>query len=270
MFSPYYAFARRFGEADPLQHCALNVAIYSQDRKRWAMTERGQSAVERTTTSLAIGPSNIRWEGDALTIDIDEITNPFPSRLRGQVKVYPAALTQRTFTLDSSAQHRWWPIAPCSRVQVDLRQPDLRWLGEGYFDINEGDRPLERDFIGWEWSRADTRRGTVVFYDTEPRAGDGTHLALRFDRKGVAETVESLPQARLPRTGWRIARSAHADPLQPVAITRTLEDTPFYARSQLSAKLFGETADVMHESLSLKRFRNPVVQAMLPFRMPRH
>jgi carotenoid 1,2-hydratase len=52
-------------------------------------------------------------------------------------------------------------------------------------------------------------------------------------------------------------------------VKRTLEDAPFYARSQLSAKLFGETADVMHESLSLDRFRMPIVQAMLPFRMPR-
>ena len=50
---------------------------------------------------------------------------------------------------------------------------------------------------------------------------------------------------------------------------RTLEDAPFYARSQLSARLFGETVDVMHESLSLDRFRRPIVQAMLPFRMPR-
>ncbi len=103
-----------------------------------------------------------------------------------------------------------------------------------------------------------------------PAGGRSSSTTRRFDRKGVAETIESLPQARLPQTGWRIARSAHADPLQPVAIARTLEDTPFYARSQLSAKLFGETADVMHESLSLKRFRNPVVQAMLPFRMPRY
>ncbi|MEP6836808.1 MAG: carotenoid 1,2-hydratase, partial [Bradyrhizobium sp.] len=28
VFSPYYAFARRKGPADPLNHCAINVAIY--------------------------------------------------------------------------------------------------------------------------------------------------------------------------------------------------------------------------------------------------
>lgn len=233
------------------------------------MTERRRQAVGVSATELTIGPSSLSWDGESLTIDIDEITNPFPSRLQGKVRIHPSALTGFSFSLDSAGHHRWSPIAPCSRVQVELKRPALRWLGNGYFDINDGDRPLERDFMGWEWSRADTRKGTVVFYDTEPLDGAGRNLALRFDRTGMAVTVESLPQVHLPRTGWRIGRSARADSQQPVAVTRTLEDTPFYARSQLSAKLFGETADVMHESLSLKRFRSPIVQAMLPFRMPR-
>jgi len=269
VFSPYYAFARRFGETDPLQHCALNVAIYGP-RKRWAMTERRQSAITRDETSLAIGPSSLRWDGEALVIDIDEITNPLPSRLRGRVSIYPAALTEKTFSLDAGKRHRWWPIAPCSRIQVDLKQPELRWLGEGYFDINHGDAPLEHDFTGWEWSRAASRKGTAVFYDTAPRDGPAGNLAMRFNRRGEVEDVESLPQTRLPRTGWRIDRAGHGDPAQPVKVTRTLEDAPFYARSQLTAKWFGEPVDVMHESLSLNRFRRPIVQAMLPFRMPRY
>jgi carotenoid 1,2-hydratase len=33
--------------------------------------------------------------------------------------------------------------------------------------------------------------------------------------------------------------------------------------------VFGEDVAMMHESLSLARFRKPIVQAMLPFRMPR-
>lgn len=269
MFSPYYAFARRFGETDPLQHCALNVAIYGP-RKRWAMTERRQRSIARSATSFVIGPSSLRWDGEALVIDIDEITNPLPSRLRGRVCIHPSALTEQTFALDASNRHRWWPIAPCARIQVDLTQPELRWLGDGYFDINHGDAPLEHDFAGWEWSRAGTRKGTVVFYDTAPLAGASTHLALRYDARGQPEHLDKLPQTRLPSTGWRIARSAHGDPAQPAKVTRTLEDTPFYARSQLSARWYGETVDVMHESLSLNRFRRPIVQAMLPFRMPRY
>ena len=50
---------------------------------------------------------------------------------------------------------------------------------------------------------------------------------------------------------------------------RTLEDAPFYARSQLAGRVFGDDVQVMHESLSLDRFQMPIVQAMLPFRMPR-
>jgi carotenoid 1,2-hydratase len=52
-------------------------------------------------------------------------------------------------------------------------------------------------------------------------------------------------------------------------VRRTLEDTPFYARSVLQTRLLGQDAIAVHESLSLDRFRNPIVQAMLPFRMPR-
>ena len=50
---------------------------------------------------------------------------------------------------------------------------------------------------------------------------------------------------------------------------RTLEDTPFYTRSLLSARLLGERVAAVHESLSLDRFRTGWVQMLLPFRMPR-
>jgi carotenoid 1,2-hydratase len=101
------------------------------------------------------------------------------------------------------------------------------------------------------------------------RNQDASSLAMRFDQKGTVEHLEPLPRARLDSTGWRLARTARADAEQLVTVKRTLEDAPFYARSQLSAKLFGETAEIVHESLSLDRFRMPIVQAMLPFRMPR-
>ena len=233
------------------------------------MTERRRDAITRSDGGFTIGPSCINWDGEALTISIDEITNPLPSRLRGTVRVHPSALTVRAFGLDAAGRHRWWPIAPCARVQVDLAQPKVRWLGHGYFDINHGDAPLERDFVGWQWSRSGTRKGTVVSYDTVARAGRNMNLALRFDPTGALEVLEPLPRADLPSTAWRIGRIGRGDAEYPITVKRTLEDAPFYARSQLSARLFGETSDVMHESLSLDRFRMPIVQAMLPFRMPR-
>ena len=102
MFSPYYAFARRLGHADPLDHCALNVALYGDNDKRWAMTERRRQAVGRSENEFVIGPSCIDWNGEALTFRIDEVTNPFPSRLQGVVRVHPSAVTHETFALDAA------------------------------------------------------------------------------------------------------------------------------------------------------------------------
>lgn len=269
VFSPYYAFARRHGPVDPRDHCALNVALYGPDRDRWAMTERRPHAIRRDDACFAIGPSRVLWDGQGLTIEIDEVTCPLPTRLRGTVRVTPLATFDRSFTLDRRGHHRWRPFAPLSRVSVDLEQPALRWAGDGYFDINDGDGPLERDFVGWHWSRAATSQGTLVSYDTSPRDGGGTNLALCFGNDGEIRELEPLAAIALPPTAWRLARMARADANSNVTVRRRLEDAPFYARSHLHARLLGEDVDIMHESLSLDRFRNPIVQAMLPFRMPR-
>src|SRR5262249_13387907 len=159
------------------------------------MTERRGPAVDRSENEFVVGPSCVDWNGEALTFRIDEITNPFPSRLRGIVRIYPSALTREIFPLDAAGRHRWRPIATCSRVQVDFRQPATRWLGEGYFDINHGDAPLEHDFTGWQWSRASTRKGTVISYDASARSSADTSLSLRFDRTGAVEHLAPLPRA---------------------------------------------------------------------------
>ena len=60
-----------------------------------------------------------------------------------------------------------------------------------------------------------------------------------------------------------------AAPTAEVAIVRTLEDAPFYARSELLTDVDGLSCATVHESLSMHRFVAPWVQCMLPFRMPR-
>ena len=269
MFSPYYAWARRRGPADPQQFCALNVALYTPERKRWALTERRATSLVRDRTSLAIGPSALSWDGNALTIRIAETTVPFPSRLRGTLVVYPAALTGHTATLDAAGRHRWSPIAPVARVAVAMEQPALRWSGHAYLDSNAGERPLEDDFVSWDWSRADLRDSAALLYDVTRRDGSGLSLALRMDRAGGVVPFDPPPQARLPSTGWRVRRATRADPDFQPSVRRTLENTPFYARSVLDTRLLGQDAIAIHESLSLDRFRSPIVQMMLPFRMPR-
>ena len=85
VFSPYY---KRSGRSDPLDHACLNVALYGPQH-RWVMTERGRQAVQRDASTLAIGPSNVRWEGGALTIDIVEgdtrLFVPWQRPVRGTV-----------------------------------------------------------------------------------------------------------------------------------------------------------------------------------------
>ena len=68
-------------------------------------------------------------------------------------------------------------------------------------------------------------------------------------------------------TGWRIARRMRSD--APVRVLEQLEDTPFYQRALLQSELLGQTVQSFHETLYVPRLQSSVVQAMLPWRMPR-
>ncbi len=268
-FSPYYAWARRRGDSDPLNHNSLNVALYGE-AKRWSMTERGRAALRRGPSWLTIGPSSLAWDGNSLTIRIDEVTVPMPSRIRGTVRVYPRAVAGQPYRLDNAGHHHWAPIAPCARVEVKLDRPSLQWSGSGYLDSNWGDAPLESAFQRWEWSRAIMKDGsTAVLYDVTQRNGDRSLLGLRFDPTGGVEPFEVPPHAKLPTTAWLLRRGTRVDPRQTARVTETLENTPFYTRSVLATHVLGEPVTAMHESVCLDRFSTRWVQAMLPFRIPR-
>lgn len=272
MFSPYYYWS---GRRQPDNHCALNVALYGTRANYWAMTERGRKAVEREPGAVVIGDSWMSWDDDCLTFWIDEVnvpwpTHPWPSRMRGKVRLHPLALTERRFTLDGAGRHRWWPVAPCSRIEVELEQPALSWTGSGYFDSNDGDEPLEAGFAHWDWSRASLGQGgeAALLYDLTDRRGRQTSLALHTDATGRVTELEPPSPVALPRTFWRMQRGTRADS-DGASVTATFEDTPFYSRSLLSTHILGQNTFAMHETLSLDRFRSPVVKLMLPYRMPR-
>jgi carotenoid 1,2-hydratase len=266
VFSPYYALARARGVAEPENHVALNVALYGP-RRAWAMTERGAGALVRGAERLAVGPSAMAWDGTALTVRFDERSAPLPRRLRGTVRLFPAALGAETFPLDAAGLHRWTPIAPAARVEVALDEPSLAWSGHGYLDTNTGDEPLERGFSRWDWARAEARGEAAILYDAWRRDGSRLALALRARADGTLERVAMPEASALPRTPlWRIRRTAHGEAPR---VTATLEDTPFYARSTIATRLFGMDARAVHESLDLDRFSRAWVKALLPFRMPR-
>jgi carotenoid 1,2-hydratase len=251
-----------------MAHCAVNVCLYGPGVRRWAMTERG-SGIAREADRFRVGPSALAWDGTALDIALDEIEVPIPRRLRGRLRVEPLIAPGRDFAIDPAGRHLWRPIAPRARVTLAFDRPGFAWSGTGYWDMNEGAEPLEAAFRSWHWSRAAHREGALVLYDTLRRDGSTGRLALDFAPDGTVTDVDPPPLAPLPKTFWRIARAARSDPAAPARVVETWEDTPFYARSVVASTIAGRPVTAMHESLDLDRFASPIVQRMLPFRMPR-
>ena len=234
------------------------------------MTERGASMVSRTADAFAIGPSALHWRGDHLVIDICETGAPLPRRLRGRVTVRPYTLFDRTFALDAAGRHHWRPIGPCARVEVEMDHPRLAWSGEGYLDHNFGEEPLEAGFVEWDWSRAHRGRDTIIRYEAVTRGRERREQGLRLAEDGSIETLGPASDIDLPATPiWRVARRTRAQDAAGARVVKTLEDTPFYARSLIETTHDGQRLTGFHESLDLDRFSRPIVQAMLPFRMPR-
>lgn len=246
----------------------MNVALYGAPA-RWAMTERGLGAVVPDAASLSIGPSAMHWEGDGLTIGIEEVSVPHMARLRGRIRVLPEGLTDAPWRLDPEGRHLWQPFAPSARIEVVFDRPSLCWSGRGYFDTNYGERPLEADFASWTWSRSILPDGAAVFFDTERHDGGAGALSLRFGRGGSAEPVEAPPTVPLPRTLWRLDRQVRADAGTRPFVLRRMEDAPFYARAAVRSCLWGQEVEGVHEVLDLGRFDTHWCRLMLPFRMPR-
>ncbi|MCQ8277500.1 carotenoid 1,2-hydratase [Acetobacteraceae bacterium KSS8] len=272
VFSPFYAWSRRKGATDPLDHSALHVALYRTDGgrapRRWCMTERGARAVERHASVLRIGPSALHWRQDALEIRIDERTMPWGERLRGTVTVHPQAFTGFEAILSETGDHRWTPFSPRARVSVDLSAPALRWSGDGYLDGNHGAGAIEDAFRSWHWCRAPRGDGAFILYDAERREGGWTGLALRIGRDGTVLAIDPPPETTLAPSRWGVSRQTRSEDGWARA-RRSFVDAPFYARALIETRLGGERGPSVHESLDCDRFRALAVQAMLPFRVAR-
>ena len=264
VFSPYYAWS---GRKDPLDHVALNVALYRTGAaSRWALTERGRGQLVQTSEGLQLGPSAVEVRGDALRLTVRERGFPMPLRLSGTITVRPEVLGGAPVELSAAGGHHWWPIAPKSRVEVAFDEPAMRWSGTGYLDSNWGAGALERDFQSWTWSRAPLKRGACVLYDVRPRGGLAEAMALHFDGQR-AERFEPPAPVPLPTSLFRIPRRTRSE--TTARVVRTLTDSHFYARSIVESTLRGETVWGVHESLELDRFKAGWAKLLLPFRMPR-
>lgn len=271
VFSPYYARARsrsRWGMADPLEHCAINVALYGPRADAWVMSEYGPGEVERRPDHFQVGRSSVAWEGDCLVVRFDERTAVFGRRVAGVVRLYPSALPAAPVHIDSRGRHTWWGVAPHAHVEAELSHPALKLRGTGYHDANFGEEPLEAAFVDWHWSRASLPDRAAVLYDGRRVDGSVLRLGRTFHADGRVEPLEAPSSQELGRTRWLLPRTTRSDGA-PARVVRTLEDTPFYARSELETSLGGRRMAAVHESLSLERFSSPLVQTMLPFRIRR-
>jgi carotenoid 1,2-hydratase len=266
VFSPHYAAARRAEGAacvDPLRFSAMNVALEGPGVRRWAFTERGRSAVRRSPDRLAIGPSEVAWEGGALVVTLDERSSPWGAPVRGTIRVAPHTPFEPAFVaLDGGGRHVWTPIMPSARAEVRLEAPRLSFEGHAYVDTNAGDEPLEARFAQWSWWRAGAPGGAVhVGYHAELRSGARVDVSCEAGPDGVRSSAPQGPLVSLGCTRWCVARQGE----RGMSVVRTLEDSPFYARSLVRV---GGALGV-HETVSLDRFATWWVQRMIPYRMRR-
>jgi len=269
VFSPYYAKEIKKGnQPDPMNHCALNVALYTPKGKIWAMTERPKGSVFRDAASFVIGPSCVHWDGHAMHIDIDEWSVPIPFKISGRVSLYPDQLFDFSTPLDLAGRHHWGPIAPSSRVEVNLKHPHQKWSGHAYLDSNEGVEPIANSFTEWDWSRAHMKDGScTVVYDCQFKDAQDRLLALQFNPDGSIKPFQAPDRQMMPKTAWAIPRRLRSE--RAIGPIRQLEDTPFYQRAVVQSQLLGESLSSFHETLNASRFASNWVQSLLPWRMPR-
>lgn len=288
VFSPHYAKARRsLGDADPERFCAVNLSLYdiARGRKLWALTEH--PSFERDSNSLRVGASSMRWvespDNDRpaeLHIELNEHQTQFFGRrgapLRGHVRVCPTALFGPRIELDrwqTRPRHRWYPVAPHARVEVEFDAPQLRFSGSGYHDANEGDEGLEHAFGAWNWSRCELEDHSVIAYDVVDLQGQPHARAWRFMPESAS--IEHIPEHALgpacvlSNTHWQVPRAIRSDREQPPQLRCTLEDSPFYSRSLVDVQLGGHSGIAIHESISLQRFASGWVRFLLPFKIRR-
>lgn len=265
-FSPaYFRARRRTLDADPLEHCGFHVVVHSPAMDVWALSAYGRADVVRERDALLVGRNRVVRDERGLLIEIDERTM-LGTPVRGQVRLTAPAWQPHELALDRRGRHRWWPVMPLARIDVELEQPALRFSGTGYHDANRGSEALEQAFAGWRWTRGADRDGAAILYDVFERDGTIRELGLSCDHEGRLAELSAPARIELATTRWRLRRTTRADEEGVARLRRPLVDAPFYARSWIELGLGGRRLDAMHEVVDLGRFMRSTTQLMLPFR----
>ncbi len=234
------------------------------------MTERGQKQLIQTKDSLKVGPSSFNWENEKLVIRVNEISTPHFDRLEGTITIKPTIIYDLEVCLTNDGAHVWRPFAPSAEIEVNINKKGWSWKGHGYFDGNFGTRALEQDFTYWTWARFPKVDGSIAFYDATIRGGDPLSIALKFNNDGSVEEVTAPPETYLPRSLWAVKRKTRADSGYKPRQIKHMLDAPFYTRSAIKTKVYGEELIGVHEALDLNRFANPLLKPMLALRVPRN
>lgn len=273
-FSPDYARARERGPADPLRFCSMNVALYGPNRRTsgFSLQEGAIDPEHRRTAEVQIDRSTVGWQGDRLVVELDVLTTAVWPRagrpIRGRITLRPEAQPGVMVELDQARQHRWWPVAPLARVEVELVEPAVRFSGHGYHDVNAGDVPLSETFDTWTWSRArvsETR--ACLVYDVRDNDGHADALAFSVDASGGIAPLPALSTVALPRSRWALPQHTRADPGTVARVVRRLEDGPFYARSVVETTIDGRRCPAVHETLTGRRLDLGWVRFCTRYRM---
>ncbi|WP_245838194.1 carotenoid 1,2-hydratase [Niveispirillum lacus] len=242
------------------------------------MTERGCRSLERGPSHVQIGASSMAMQAGRLVITFDELALPWPGqrllpgRVAGHVELTPEIVSDGFVDLDAAGRHVWSPRMPRASVTVNCSAlPGGGWRGRAYHDMNYGDRPIEQDFIGWDWARgsAGAEGDTVILYDAIPRTGLPRRLALRYSGSPTPEIMDLPARQDLPGGFWGVRSGVACDPSMAPALVKRLEDSPFYTRACIETTLAGQRLEMVHETLDCRRLAQPLVRLMLPFRMPR-
>ncbi|MBF5042986.1 carotenoid 1,2-hydratase [Aggregicoccus sp. 17bor-14] len=257
LFSPRYAVRASRGGL-PLEHCAVNFALYHRGQRRcWVLSEYPQARVSGGT-HLAIGRSQLVREPDgSVRMEVDERSAPWGRPVRAQLRLEPLTPPGEEVRLVEGLPHAWQALAPRARARLQVDGLELEGLG--YHDTNHGEEPLGRRLQRWAWTRTHLEDRTLVDY----RLPDGT-LALRLDasERGVSLERHAAPgDGRTGLTGWglRVPRQLHGgEAVSP----RLLESSPFYARVEAR----GQGVDALGEVADFRRFHSPFIRWMAHFR----
>lgn len=260
-------------------------------RRRWPRSRRGEHrAVSSGRRSLGVDRARPRRAPTQPQSASRSVTARSPGRGRcwspasprnvallgqplcGQLRLYPERWDGRPIALSGDDAHHWWPIAPLARAEVELDQPALTFKGQAYLDANHGREPLEAGFQRWSWARLSAGNGAIIVYDAHTRGGARRTLVRRYDAKRPPELSPALLRptqlglsgcSRLSAGAAGQSRHRSSGRAFPGGHALLCTDQP-PGHGRRRARLRGR-----QETLSLDRFEQRWVQALLGFRTRR-